>query len=83
MSGGAAGTSSRAQEPEGDESDRDEDQDEQTSFVLQVVAGRERGSLCLDDAADWTVMQSAMRPRCRQHRFCQPSRQHRQSWTTT
>ena len=34
-----------------DESDRDEE-DEQPRFVLEVGAGPERGSLCLDDAAD-------------------------------
>jgi hypothetical protein len=53
MSGGAALASSRAPEPWDDESDRDEDEDEQQpSFVLEVVAGPERGSLCLDDATD-------------------------------
>jgi len=79
MSGGAAFVSSRAPEPWDDESDRDEDEDEQQpSFVLEVVAGPERKSLCLDDAAD-----DCDAYRCRPHRFCQPSRQHRQSWTTT
>jgi hypothetical protein len=53
MSGGAEFVSSRAPEPWDDESDRDEDEDEhQPSFVLEVVAGPERGSLCLDDASD-------------------------------
>ena len=53
MSGGAEFVSSRAPEPWDDESDRDEDEDEQQpSFVLEVVAGPERGSLCLDDASD-------------------------------
>jgi len=52
MSDGAAGTSSRAPEPGDDESDRDEDQDEQPSFVCDLLAGRVGGSLRLDDDAD-------------------------------
>jgi hypothetical protein len=57
MSGGVAGTSSRASEPGDDESDRDEDQDEQPSFVCDLLAGRVGGSLRLDDDVDGEVAQ--------------------------
>ncbi len=50
MSGGAAGTSSRAQEAADDDSDRDEDQDDVPSFVCQVTPGQEVESLRFDDA---------------------------------
>jgi hypothetical protein len=48
-----ATTSSRAPEQPGDdESDRDEDQDEQTIFVCDLLSGRVWGSLHLDDDED-------------------------------
>jgi hypothetical protein len=73
MSGGAAGTSSRAPEPGDDESDRDEDQDEQTSFVCDLLAGRVWGSLRLDDDEDDEVARPDATPMSKggtRDRFC-------------
>jgi hypothetical protein len=83
MSGGAALASSRAPEPWDDESDRDEDEDEQQPALCSRWWLDRKGGVFVLTMQQTTVMQIVMRPRCRLHRFCQPTRQHRQSWTTT